>query len=150
MFMEVTLAQKADIEGILALQTQIYRVASVASNAVSILEDLLVSSNCTVLVAKINGLVVGSGFIFYIQVPAHGAPYALLEGIVVDGKHRGHGVGTKLLEESIALAKQKGCYKVIFTSGLDRGEAHEFYEKHGFKKQGFEFRMDLSQDGKSK
>lgn len=141
--MEIQKATKEDIPGILALQNQLYRVDEVAPNAAQILETLLNNPNCTVLVAKENSIVIGSGFIFYMPNPAHGKQYGFLEGIVVDKDKRGHGTGTKLLEESISHAKQKGCYKVIFTSGLDRQDAHEFYLKHGFRKQGLEFRMDL-------
>lgn len=141
--MEIRLAKKEDIEGILALQTQIYRVKSLPKNAAEALTKVLDSEYCSVLVAKDNGKVVASVFIFYLPVPAHGKPYAYLEGMVVDQKARGKGIGTKLTQKAIDLAKKRGCYKIIFTSGFDRQDIHKFYEKLGFKKWGYEFRMDL-------
>lgn len=141
--MQITLATKDDIEGILPLQSQIYRVKNLPENAHKILEDLIDADYCDVLVAKVDGHVVGSGSIFYLASPAHGKPYAFLEGIVVDEAHRGRGIGTALSKYAINLARTKNCYKIIFTSGMDRAEIHKFYEKLGFAKWGFEFRLDL-------
>lgn len=141
--MEIKLATKEDINGILPLQSQIYRVKDLPQNARSILENLISSSYCDVLVAKINDQIVGCGTIFYLPIPAHGNSYAFLEGIVVDDKHRGKGIGTELSKRVVAIAKNKKCYKIIFMSGMDRADIHKFYENLGFKKWGFEFRMDL-------
>lgn len=139
----IDLATKEDINGILELQPQIYRVDSVPSNASVILSKLIESQDCDVLVAKKDAQIVGSAFIFYLPIPAHGASYALLEGLVVDKDHRSQGIGTSLFNKAVETAKQKGAYKIIFTSGKDRADAHKFYEKLGFKKWGFEFRKDL-------
>jgi len=141
--MQITSAKEADIQSILALQIQIYRVDSIASNAAEFLKDQLNDNSCEVLVAKNDGVIVGTATIYYIKVAARGKPYALLEGLVVDKKQRHHGIGSKLFKECIEVAKRRNCYKMIFTSGADRKDAHDFYEKLGFKKWGAEFRKDL-------
>ena len=142
--MEITAATKEDVTGILALQNQIYRVDKLPENARDVLYKLIESPESDVLVAREGNAVLGSAFIFYhLPLPAHGRPYAFLEGMVVDEKSRGHGVGTKLTEKAIEIARQKGAYKIIFTSGFDREDIHKFYEKLGLKKWGYEFRMDL-------
>lgn len=141
--MEVRLATYADIEGILPLQSQIYRVKNLPENAHKILEELIDADYCDVLVAKVDSKIVGSGSIFYLKNPAHSKPYAFLEGIIVDEAHRGRGIGTALSKYAIDLTRAKNCYKIIFTSGSDRARVHKFYENLGFKKWGYEFRMDL-------
>ena len=141
--MQITSAKEADIQSILALQIQIYRVDSIASNAAEFLKDQLNDNSCEVLVAKNDGVIVGTATIYYIKVAARGKPYALLEGLVVDKKQRHHGIGSKLFKECVEVARRKNCYKMIFTSGNDRKDAHDFYEKLGFKKWGAEFRKDL-------
>lgn len=143
MLMEISLATKDDIDGILPLQSQIYRVKTLPSNAHQILEKLIGSNYCDVLVAKVDGQITGTGTIFYLENASHGKPYAFLEGIVVDNKLRAKGIGTALSQKAIELARQKNCYKIIFTSGMDRADIHKFYENLGFKKWGWEFRMDL-------
>jgi GNAT superfamily N-acetyltransferase len=96
-----------------------------------------------VLVAEENGNVQATATIYLINVAIRNRPYALFEGLVVDKSARGKGIGTKFFEEMIEIAKHLNCYKIIFTSGKDRTDAHKFYEKLGFKQWGLEFRMDL-------
>lgn len=141
--MQITLATKEDIDGILPLQSQIYRVKDLPQNAHRTLEELIDSDSCDIFVAKEDDKVVGSGTIFYLKNPGHKKPFAFLEGVVVDNQNRSKGIGTQLSKFAIDLARQKGCYKIIFTSGLDRVDIHKFYENLGFKKWGKEFRMDL-------
>lgn len=141
--MEITLATEDDIEGILPLASQIYRVKNLPENARQILEDLINEDHCDVFVARLNGTVVGSGIIFYLKNPGHDKPFAYLEGVVVDNNYRSKGIGTALSKFAIELAKKKGCYKIVFTSGMNRSDVHKFYENLGFKKWGWEFRLDL-------
>ena len=140
---QVNTAKIADIEAILQLQTQIYRVDSLASNSRETLETQLGNPACDVLIAKLEGKIIGTATIYFIDVAAHGRPYAFLEGLVIHEDHRGNGHGTAFFKKCLEIAKKKNCYKVLFTSGLDRQDAHKFYEKLGFKKWGYEFRMDL-------
>lgn len=141
--MEIRAAKNTDANGILALQTQVYRTRSLAPTATRLLEDQIKSPLCDVLVALDDSKIVASGCLYYIDVPARGRPFAFMEGLVVDKSARGKGVGSQLITEFINLARRKDAYKIIFTSGNDREDAHQFYEKLGFKKWGFEFRMDL-------
>ncbi len=141
--MEISKATLADTNSILNLQTQIYRVEKLASSAKKALSNQLTDNCCDVLVVKDNGKIVATATIYYIDVAARARPYALLEGLVVDKNARGNGIGTSLFKKCIGVAKSKNCYKMIFTSGTDRTDAHKFYEKLGFKKWGLEFRQDL-------
>ncbi|MBI2599146.1 GNAT family N-acetyltransferase [Candidatus Curtissbacteria bacterium] len=139
----VTKAQKADIEAILALQAQIYRIDSLAPNSRQVLENQLKDDSCQVLAAKVGGKIVGTAVIYFVEVPARGRSYAFLEGLVIDKNVRGKGYGRAFFNECVKIAHDKNCYKMIFTSGLDRQDAHKFYENLGFKKWGYEFRMNL-------
>ncbi len=141
--MEIVKAEEVDIKDILALQVQIYRIDNLASNSEESLKKQLADDCCDILVAKNENKIVGTATIYYIKVAARGLPYALLEGLVVDKKQRHHGIGSKLFKECVEVAKRKNCYKMIFTSGSDRKNAHDFYKKLGFKKWGAEFRKDL-------
>ena len=141
--MGIDFAKTSDIEEILALQPQVYSIDNLPKNAHKMFQDLIASPLADILVAKVSGKVVGCGTMFYLAIPAHGKQAAYLEGIVVDEKHRGKGAGTALAKKFIELAKEKGCYKIVFTSSDKRADVHKFYENLGFKKWGFEFRMDL-------
>ncbi|OGY24398.1 MAG: hypothetical protein A2126_04945 [Candidatus Woykebacteria bacterium GWB1_45_5] len=107
------------------------------------MEKQMSDETCEVLVAVDSGKIISTCAIYYIEVPVRNRPYAFLEGLVVDESARGHGVGTKMFDKILELARARNCYKIIFTSGADRTDAHKLYEKLGFKKWGLEFRMDL-------
>jgi len=67
------------------------------------------------------------------------APSAVLEDVVVAAGLRGQGVGSKMMEYANGLCRQKGCYKMTFSSNINRVDAHRFYESLGFKKHGYSF-----------
>ncbi len=141
--MQIDKATPENIDAILALQTQIYRVDSPSPSAKEMLENQLKDETCDVLVAKDGAKTIATATIYYIEVAIRARPYALLEGLVVDKDARGKGAGTEIFKKCIEIAKKRNCYKMIFTSGTDRADAHKFYEKFGFKKWGLEFRKDL-------
>ena len=66
-----------------------------------------------------------------------------LEDVFVDESQRGSGLGTALVKEVIAAARETGCYKLIATSRASRHRVHELYERLGFENYGVEFRMNL-------
>jgi GNAT superfamily N-acetyltransferase len=87
--------------------------------------------------------IVGRVFLYVIKNDLHKEAYGYIEDLFVDESLRGQGYGKKLLQMVIAEAKKRKLYKLIGTSRTFRTEVHSFYEKQGFKKYGFEFRMDL-------
>jgi GNAT superfamily N-acetyltransferase len=95
---------------------------------------------------KKEGKEIGRCFIYLIKNELHKEPYALLEDVFVDENFREKGIGTKLVKRAIKLAKKLNCYKIIATSRFERENVHEWYEKLGFKRFGFEFRIDLKND----
>lgn len=90
-----------------------------------------------------NGQEVGRASLYVLKNSLHNQPFGLIEDVFVAEEKRGQGVGSKILREIVAEAKQQGCYKLIANSRHANIQAHKFYEKTGFKKHGFEFRMDL-------
>jgi GNAT superfamily N-acetyltransferase len=61
-----------------------------------------------------------------------GAPWAIIENVVVDAGMRGKGYGATLMNEAVRLAREAGCYRVSLMSNNRRGGAHEFYRRIGF------------------
>jgi len=100
------------------------------------------------LAAEEDGKEVGHAYVYIIFQDRHVEPYAYLENVYVEKEHRSHGVGTKLITQAIAEAKERGCYKIIGTSKAHKTEVHAWYERHGFTKVGVEFRMDLIEGSK--
>lgn len=86
---------------------------------------------------------IGHAYVFFITNDLHDKPYALLENLCVVQNERRKGVGNTLLTEVLKIARERGCYKIIATSRTQREDVHAWYERKGFGKFGYEFRMDL-------
>lgn len=86
---------------------------------------------------------IGRAFLYLIYNKLHKKPYGLLEDVFVKEEFRGQGIGGELVKRVINKAKELGCYKLIATSRFERKSVHNFYKKLGFKKWGYEFRIDF-------
>ncbi|MEM5880003.1 MAG: GNAT family N-acetyltransferase [Candidatus Aenigmatarchaeota archaeon] len=95
------------------------------------------------IILEIENKEVGRCYLYFIKNDLHEKPYALLEDVFIEENYRNRGYGKILVKKAIEIAKQKGCYKIIATSRFERENVHKFYEKLGFKKWGYEFRIDL-------
>ena len=90
-----------------------------------------------------DGREVARAYLYLMHNDLHDAPLGLLEDVFVDESQRSSGLGTTLVREVIAAAREAGCYKLIATSRTSRPRVHELYQKLGFKNHGLEFRMNL-------
>lgn len=93
---------------------------------------------------KKNGQEIARAFLYLIYNGLHSDPYGLLEDLFVDESFRGQGIGTGLVVDVIAAAKDNNCYKLLATSRSNRPKVHTMYRKLGFEEYGKEFRMNLS------
>ncbi len=73
-----------------------------------------------------------------------GTPSGVLEDIVVATGHQGVGIGTAMIGEAMRLCGAAGCYKMTLSSNLKRERAHTFYDKLGFDKHGYSFRIAIA------
>ena len=81
--------------------------------------------------------------LYILKNDLHKEPFGLVEDVYVQEGERGKGYGTKIMKALIEKAKEANCYKLICTSRFSRPEVHHFYGKLGFKKHGYEFRIDF-------
>ncbi|MBO8173320.1 MAG: GNAT family N-acetyltransferase [Bacillaceae bacterium] len=66
--------------------------------------------------------------------------------LVTDQTRRSKGYGEKLLQYIETWAKEQGCETVALSSGLQRRDAHRFYEdKMKYNKSSFVFQKGLSE-----
>ncbi len=91
----------------------------------------------------VHGKEVGRAFLYIMHNDLHDKPFGFMEDVCVVEEMRGKGLGTSLVKRVIALAKEKGCYKLVATSRHSREKVHQLYVKLGFKDQGKEFRIDF-------
>jgi len=107
------------------------------------IKEKLLQSNFYKFEYMIDEKIIGRAFLFIIYNDLHQKPYGLLEDVFVEEEYRSKGIGKELIKRVIEKAKEIGCYKLIATSRFEREMVHKLYENLGFKKWGYEFRLDL-------
>ena len=81
--------------------------------------------------------------LYVLKNDLHPEPFGFIEDVYVKKDCQGKGYGTKIIKLLIEKAKECKCYKLICTSRLTKPGVHDFYDKLGFKKYGYEFRIDF-------
>ena len=57
--------------------------------------------------------------------------------LVTDEKYRAKGYGKMMLDYLVDYAKMGMCENIVLSSGLEKINAHRFYENYGFTKKSF-------------
>ena len=106
-------------------------------------KNLISNERGSLVVAEENGAVLGMASISFNLALRYNGEYCQLEELVVDQDARGKNVGGLLIEETIKLAKKRGCkeYGLYILESTKHNQG--FYEKYGFVKVGEEMRQPL-------
>ncbi len=106
-------------------------------------ELLLTNDRGSLVVAEEAGEILGLASISYNVALRYDGEYCQLEELVVDPAARGKNVGGLLVQETVKLAKGRGCKE--FGLYLLESTKHNqgFYEKYGFVLIGTEMRQRL-------
>lgn len=103
---------------------------------------LLVRPEHTIYMAESGGEVIGTYALVFLPGLTHGArDSGVVEDVVVNPEQRGRGIGSWMMRDALERCRQRGCYKLVLSSHLERQKAHRFYEGLGFNKHGFSFLM---------
>jgi ribosomal protein S18 acetylase RimI-like enzyme len=79
-----------------------------------------------------------------IQTNLYHKRHLFVHELVTDVKYRSQGYGKTMLEYLYDYAKVGACENIVLSSGLQREEAHRFYEKNDFQKVSYVFLKALS------
>jgi GNAT superfamily N-acetyltransferase len=71
-------------------------------------------------------------------------PSMYIDDLVTVAAHQRKGLGGRLLAWLVATAKGAGCEQVHLDSGVQRTDAHAFYEKEGMQFSGKHFSLKLT------
>ena len=103
------------------------------------LEALARQGRCATLVAEVDGRVVGLVSAQAMLMLHRPEPSGRVTVLVVDSSAHGTGVGSRLLREAESFLEREGCTRIEVTSSPHRVEAHAFYVRRGFERQGERF-----------
>ena len=94
------------------------------------LESIVASDSSQILLAKADGVIVGSLTLVIFHIPT--GVRAWIEDVVVDGSARGAGVGEALNTFAIDESRRRGATTVDLTSRPSREAANRLYQRLGF------------------
>ena len=107
------------------------------------LQRLEASPADRVLVAELDGEIVGAASVHYSLTLEYDEPAAKLSAIVVDEQHRRRGIGEALARAVEEEAIRQGCCLVFLTTAERRADAHAFYRRLGYEETGRRFAKPL-------
>ena len=132
MSVHVEVAKRVDNDLVVAFQRLIPQLSnSNPSPTKEQLESIVASDSSHVLLAKVDGVIVGSLTLVIFHIPT--GIRAWIEDVVVDADARGKGVGEALNVFAIAEAQRQGALTVDLTSRPSREAANRLYQRIGFK-----------------
>jgi GNAT superfamily N-acetyltransferase len=126
-----------DISSILNLLYDLDRPRPLDDNEVGIFKnkfsDYFLDSQKNIIVAQQDEKIVGVVSIIYLQRLNRVKTEMYIPELIVTEKLRHLGIGKKLMQYCIELAKKKNCYRIRLESGNSRKESHQFYKSMGFE-----------------
>ncbi|WP_427921169.1 GNAT family N-acetyltransferase [Streptomyces sp. cg40] len=132
MDVKVEIAREATAELVDAFGQLLPQLSSTAEPLDRVAVERLVSSATnTVLVARAEGMVVGTLTLVLFPVPS--GLRGRVEDVVVDAAARGRGIAALLTNEALRIAREAGARTVDLTSRPDRTAANRLYERLGFR-----------------
>lgn len=142
-------ASNNDIPIILGLLYELGRPKPENDSAVDIFRKLarnyVNNSDKQILVAEYDDVkIIGMASVVFLPRLNQTLMEMYIPELIILEEYREKGIGKKLIESCISLAKNKKCYRIRLESGNQRIESHEFYTRIGFIQSAFSFTKNLS------
>jgi GNAT superfamily N-acetyltransferase len=135
-------AETGDAAALADLMTQL-GYPTRASEMEMRMEAICADKNYATFVAVSDGKVCGMIGTFTSYSYEHNSPSGRILALVVSEKVRGRGVGQALIAAAENHLAQKNIRRIAVNTRFERKEAHEFYEKVGYTRNGFRFVKEL-------
>lgn len=104
------------------------------------LDRVTAASDHAVRVAESEGVIFGLIHVF--ERPALEKPCeAVVQSLVVDGRHRGTGIGVLLMRDAEAWARSRRLASETLYTRVDRDAARAFYERLGYQRSATSHQM---------
>jgi len=106
-------------------------------------DSALTSPDHDLVVAELDGEVVGFAHLLTYEDVTHGAPAAALLGLYVQPDHRRRGIGTALLRETCQRARLRRVHEFQVSTEPDNEAALSLYRRHGAETVGIQLEFEL-------
>ena len=143
--MDIRKIKLEDMDDVFRLLNELYKNKIQYDKFKEIYIQKLNDVNSYYIVAVVDEKIVGV-LISELQVQLHRSKKrGYIIDLIVDENYRNQGIGKALLENAINYAKDSDCEVVDLSSYITNDNAHRFYEKNGFIKHSYMFKMYLNQ-----
>ncbi len=140
-------ASDKDIPSILNLLYELERPQPLDDKEIKIfknkIHDYFSDSKKVIFVAEQDEKITGIVSIIYLQRLNRAKLEMYIPELIVTKKLRYSGIGKKLMQHCINLAKKKKCYRIRLESGNQRKESHTFYKSIGFEQSALTFTKSI-------
>ena len=110
----------------------------------NLVKKYLVDSDKKIIVAKLNDIeIVGMVSMMFLPRLNRSTLELYIPELVVLEKYQNQGIGKRLINSCIELAKEKKCHRIRLESGNQRKESHQFYKHLGFEQSALSFTKNL-------
>ncbi|MEJ2453277.1 MAG: GNAT family N-acetyltransferase [Candidatus Thiodiazotropha sp.] len=129
-------ADEADIDALVHLLNQLFTIEQDFTpdpckqrRGIKLLLD---ANDAYIVVAIHDGDIIGMATLQTLISTAEGGPCGLIEDVVVDESHRGHGVGKALMKHLVGWAEEEGLTRLQLLADCGNAAAMDFYRKDGW------------------
>jgi len=111
----------------------------------NLIKKYVTDSDKKIFVAELDDMkIVGMVSMMFLPRLNHTTLELYIPELVVLEKYRNQGIGKKLINSCIVLAKEKKCHRIRLESGNQRKDSHQFYKNLGFKQSALSFTKNLN------
>jgi ribosomal protein S18 acetylase RimI-like enzyme len=142
--LKIRRADERDIPVLLMLAEEFMpEVAATREKRMEILRKALRNSDYELVVAELDRETVGFVDQWIIHDFAHGAKLSYIQNLYIISKHRRKGIGSKLLEEIILSAENKGILEIHVVTEFENKPAINLYRKHGLVEESLQLEREF-------
>jgi GNAT superfamily N-acetyltransferase len=136
--MDICLAEKGDLKGLLLLYTQLHgnEMPEFDEKLNALWDRILSDQNHHVIVGKVDGKIASSCILIIVPNLTHKQrPYALVENVITEESQRNKGCGSGILDYAKKIAIDNNCYKIMLMTGSKKESTLNFYRKAGYRSE---------------
>lgn len=147
MQVQIRNAQDKDVKDIIEILYELERPKPIGNNEIKIfknkIKDYFSDPQKEIMVAEIDSRIIGVVSVIFLRRLNRARLEMYIPELVVSKEFRYQGIGKKLMQNCIELAKKKKCYRIRLESGNQRKESHKFYKGIGFEQSSLSFAKNI-------
>lgn len=140
--LEVRSAEKKDVSALVELAEEHMPREATSEKRIDVLSRSMENLSYELLVAELDGKLVGFIDQWIICDFVHGAKLSYIQNLYVASRHRRKGIGSKLLEKVLKNAKEREVAEIHVVTEFDNKPAINLYRKHGLIKKSLQLEME--------